>query len=216
MPTLTLAFKNNTLQVIPLRDDLLTIGREPSSDIFIDSLAVAPQHARLVRRDGQYTLQNHNDEEVFVNHQQVNEHTLQNDDLIRIGKHTLRYASVGEALAETRPATLEKPVTATATSEVASTAPPSNNTGKDGWLQVLSGSHLGKTIKLRSGMTDLGKIGITPALISLRRDGYFIANLGENDNLCVGENNIGDKTWPLNDGDLIQIDKLKLQFHLQS
>lgn len=64
-------------------------------------------------------------------------------------------------------------------------------------------------------MTDLGKAGIAPVLISLRRDGYYIANLGENDNLQVGDENIGEKTWPLMDGDLIQIGKLKLQFHLE-
>lgn len=209
MPTLTLAFKGNTLQVIPLRDGLMTIGRDPSCDIHIDSLAIAPQHARLMLRDGQCTLQGNTGEETFINHQPVTEQALQNNDMIRIGKHTLRYASAGEALHE-----VER--TSRASAESPKPAPQAAApTSREGSLQVLSGSHLGKMIKLRSGMTDLGKVGIAPVLISLRRDGYYIANLGETDNLSVGDEHIGAKTWPLKDGDLILIDKLKLQFHLE-
>jgi pSer/pThr/pTyr-binding forkhead associated (FHA) protein len=210
VPTLTLAFKGNTLQVIPLRDGLMTIGREPSCDIHIDSLAIGPQHARLLLRDGACILQSQTGEETFVNNQPVSEQPLQDNDLIRVGKHTLRYASAGEPLPES-----DNPVVASAPAPTPAVTPPTAGNSRDGWLQVLSGSHLGKTIKLRSGMTDLGKVGLAPALVSLRRDGYYIANLGEDDNLRVGSESIGEKTWPLKDGDLIQIDKLKLQFHLE-
>ena len=205
MPTLTLAFKGNMLQVIPLRDGLMTIGREPSSDIHIDSLAIAPLHARLLLRDGKCTLQNNTGEETFVNHLPVSEQVLQDNDLIRIGKHTLRYAGAGEALPEIDHSAMTS----------APVPPPATSNNSEGCLQVLSGSHIGKTIKLRTGMTDLGKLGIAPALISRRRDGYYIANLGEDDNLCVSNEHIGEKTWPLKDGVLIQINKLKLQFHLE-
>jgi pSer/pThr/pTyr-binding forkhead associated (FHA) protein len=213
VPTLTLAFKGNTLQVIPLHDGLMTIGREPSCDIHIDSLAISPQHARLLLRDGTCTLQNNTGEETFVNHLPVSEQVLQDNDLIRIGKHTLRYANDGGTLPE-----IDHSVTTSAPEPVSEPMPtpsPKASNNCEGWLQVLSGSHLGKTIKLRSGMTDLGKLGIAPALISLRHDGYYIANLGEDDNLRVGDENIGEKTWPLKDGDLIQINKLKLQFLLE-
>lgn len=210
MPTLTLAFKGNTLQVIPLHDGLMSIGREPSCDIHIDSLAVSPQHARVLLRDGTCTLQSHTGEETFVNNQPVSEHTLQDGDLIRVGKHTLRYTGTGEPLPK-----INNTVIANAPEPEPVPAPAAASHKHDGWLQVLSGTNLGKTIKLRSGMTDLGKVGLPPALVSLRRDGYYIANLGEDDNLRVGNESIGEKTWPLKDGDLIQIDKLKLQFHLE-
>lgn len=201
------------LQVIPLHDGLMTIGREPSCDIFIDSLAVGPQHARLLLRDGKCTLQNNSGEETFVNQEPINEYILQDNDLIRVGKHTLRYTSAGEALPEINHSAVNDTPETVAAPTPASATP--NRKNSDGCLQVLSGSELGKTIKLRSGMTDLGKAGIAPALVSLRRDGYYIANLGESDNLHVGDTNIGEKTWPLKDGDLIQIDKIKLQFHLE-
>lgn len=100
MPTLTLAFKGNTLHVFPLHDGLMTIGREPSSDIHIDSLAVSPQHARILLQGGKCVLQNNTGEETFVNHQAVDEQALQDNDLIQIGKHTLRYISQGEPLPE--------------------------------------------------------------------------------------------------------------------
>jgi hypothetical protein len=209
VPTLTLAFKGNTLQVIPLHDGLMTIGREPSCDIHIDSLAIAPEHARIVLDNGKCTLQSNTDEETFVNQVPVNEQILQDNDLIRIGKHTLRYAGAGEPLPE-----IDHTATAIAPEPIPAPAPTPGNNSK-GWLQVLSGSHLGKTIQLRNGMTDLGKAGIAPALISRRHDGYYIANLGDYDNIRVGDNNIGEKTWPLKDGDLLQINKLRLQFLLE-
>ena len=217
MPTLTLAFKGKTLQVIPLHDGVMTIGRDPSSDIHIDSLAVSPQHARILLSDDECTLQNNTGEETFLNHQAVTEQLLQDNDLIRIGKHTLLYTSKAEALPEMEYASaftaseFTAPIQTAAPSPKPSAAPTPNT----GLLQVLNGSELGKTIKLRTGMTDLGKAGIAPVLISLRRDGYYIANLGESDNLCIGDDNIGEKTWPLKDSDLIQIDKLKLQFYLE-
>lgn len=209
MPTLTLAFKGNMLNVIPLHDGLMTIGREPSCDIHIDSLAIAPLHARLLLRDGKCSLQSSTGEETFVNHLPVSEQVLQNNDLIRIGKHTLLYASASEPLPE-----INQPVTAS-TPEPAPASTPATSNNREGCLQVLSGSHLGKMIKLRSGMTDLGKLGIARALVSLRHDGYYIADLGEDNNLQVSGENIGEKAWPLKDGDLIQINKLKLQFHLE-
>jgi hypothetical protein len=211
VPTLTLAFKGSTLQVIPLHDGLMTIGREPSCDIHIDSLAIAPQHARILMQNGKCTLQSNTGEETFINQQPVTEQALEDNDLIRIGKHTLRYANAGTPLHEIDHSTIAWAPEAVSES----TPPPVTGNNSDGCLQVLNGTHLGKTIKLRSGMTDLGKAGIAPALISLRRDGYYIANLGEDNNLQVGNENIGERTWPLKNGDLIQINKLKLQFHLE-
>lgn len=194
------------LHVYPLKEGLITIGREPSCDIHIDSLAIQPQHARILMRDGSCNLQDTGSDDVFVNHKLISEHVLEDNDLIRIGKHTLRY-SLDDAIAETRPAIPIDP------SPIS--GEDANKTRPRGWIQVLSGSDLGKTIQLRAGLTDLGKMDLMPALISLRREGYFISNLGENSEFSVANQEIGDNIWPLKDGDVIQSGKLQLQFYLQ-
>ena len=217
LPTLTLAFKGQTLQVFPLQDGLLNIGREPSCDIHIDSLAVEPQHARIVIRDQLCTLTQTNTENpTFVNHKPIEEHVLEHNDVIRIGKHTLKYRD--ETLKtplEEEPAIFTTPTpTPEAIEQVSEEIkmPPTN----DGWLQVMSGRNLGKIFKLKSGLTDLGKLGMSPVLISLRENGYFISNLADDDPLRVADKDIGEKSHPLNDGDVIKIGKLTLQFHLHA
>lgn len=221
MPTLTLAFKNKILQVFPLEDGLVNIGREPSCDIHIDSLAIEPQHARIVVRDKLCTIsQGNSDNPTFVNHKPIDEYVLQDNDIIRIGKHTLRYrdedlqAPLDNEQTEfttTPPQTVEQPIAAS----VKKTPKPTNPITA-GWLQVMSGKNLGKTFKLQSGLTDLGTLGMAPALIALRQGGYFISNLTQDNELRVADQSIGDKSHPLHDGDVIKIGRLTLQFHLHA
>jgi len=220
LPSLTLAFKDKILQVFSLQNGLLSIGREPSCDIHIDSLAVEPQHARVVTRDNLCTIsQCNSDTPTFVNHKPIDEYVLAHNDIIRIGKHTLRYLDGVQASSDHKDPvepimpdvktgkhfpypvdeTKEKPATMIA-----------------GWLQVMSGKNLGRTFKLHSGLTDLGSLGMSPVLIALRHGGYFISNLTEDNSLSVADQEVGEKSHPLHDGDLIKIGKLTLQFHLHA
>jgi len=209
LATLTLAFKGKTLQVFPLLDGLVTIGRDDGCDIQIDSLAIEPQHARLVARNNIFTLtQGKHNNTIYLNHKSIGEQVLKHNDILRIGKHSLIFREDSVDTSNTEQ--IDSAVTMNPPSEAAELA---NNTG---WLQVMNGRMLGKTFKLRSGLTDLGKLGMLPALIALRRSGYFISNLADADTLSVADHNIGNGSHPLQDGDLIKLGKLTLQFHLHS
>lgn len=220
MATLTLAFKGKTLQVYPLQDGVLTIGRDPGCDIHIDSLAVEPQHARLMIQGDKFILtQTKHSNATHLNHKPIEEAHLENNDIIRIGKHVLMF-NLDETLVEkSKPASnIAKPTYSQQSSTVTSISKEHIDTDplNHGWLQVMNGKMLGKTFKLRSGLTDLGKLGMLPALIALRSSGYFISNLADSDTLSVANQTIGDKSHPLHDGDLIKLGKVTLQFHLQA
>ncbi len=220
MATLTLAFKGKTLHVYPLTDGPLTIGRDAGCDIQIDSLAVEPQHARLMIQDNIATLtQCKHDNITYLNHKPVEEQVLEDNDMIRVGKHVLLYHD-DDALVEKDDVNLD-----VIAQPVVQATPPVNHIAKqqpklskatNGWLQVMNGKMLGKTFKLRSGLTDLGKLGMLPALIALRSGGYFISNLADDDSLSVADKNIGDTSYPLHDGDVIKLGKITLQFHIQA
>jgi len=195
----------------------MSIGREPSCDIHIDSLAVEPLHARIVNRDNTSTItQSSPDNPTFVNHKPITETILEHNDIIRIGKHTLRFRD------EVLPTSIDKEQTEFTATPVESSSRPTATAieatpePSAGWLQVMSGKNLGKTFKLHSGLTDLGTLGMTPALIALRRGGYFISNLTQDNKLSVADQDIGEKSHPLQDGDLIKIGRLTLQFHLHA
>jgi len=220
LATLTLAFKGKTLHVYPLTDGPLTIGRDSGCGIQIDSLAVEPQHARLMVHGNTATLtQCKHDNVTYLNHKPVEEQVLEDNDMIRVGKHVLLYRD-DDAPVEKNDVDVDVIV-----QPAVQATPPVNHVAKqqpklsqatNGWLQVMNGKMLGKTFKLRSGLTDLGKLGMLPALIALRSGGYFISNLANDDNLSVADKNIGDTSHPLHDGDVIKLGKITLQFHIQA
>lgn len=219
MATLTLAFKGKTLHDYPLKDGLFTIGRDPGCDIQIDSLAVEPQHARLIVQDKIITLADgRHDNSTYLNHKPISEQVLKNNDVIRIGKHVLIYSD--RVMATERKSVPTSIHTSTnvqspTTINAATSEQAKSKVENSGWLQVMSGKKLGRTFKLRAGLTDLGKLGMLPALIALRSSGYFISNLADDNNLSVEDKTIGEKSHPLHDGDVIKSGKVTLQFHLQ-
>lgn len=219
MSTLTLTFKGKTLHVYPLKDGVVTIGRDAGCDIQIDSLAVEPQHARLMVDGHTCSItQNKHDNATYLNHKPIQEASLQNKDIIRIGKHVLVFhdndvlvEKNSSAVNVTSPTFHKETTTPAVKEQIKST------TSTNGWLQVMNGEKLGQTFKLRSGLTDLGKLGMLPALIALRSSGYYISSLADNDdNLFVSDQTVGSKSHPLQDGDLIKLGKVTLQFHLQA
>lgn len=209
MSKLTLAFKGKVLKVHYLQAGEIIIGSDPACDIHIDSLAIQPKHARISTARHKSTLQDLSDAEgdTFVNDKKIDgEHLLQHDDVIRVGKHTLLFT--------TDPADeLEEEYE----------QPPGNDDeykgssksgNKHAWLQILNGANVGRTINLHRNLTNLGKSGVQTAIIARRGDGYFLSHLeGERAPLVDGEN-IGDSSRKLEDGNIIQIGNVKMQFTL--
>jgi hypothetical protein len=200
---LTLLFKGNNLGTFPVKEGDLLIGRDPQCEIIIDSLAISPVHARITTVNGTSTVYDMNSKEgISVNHKRVNEQSLEFNDVITLGKHIIKYEEGDAEQPRKSPETGESPATSTP-------VPPAI-------LQILAGEKLGKIIKLRSSMTDLAKMNIKPALISRRSDGYFISALVDGQKITVGDTIINDESCKLNDGDIITIDDMKLQFYLDN
>jgi len=196
MAKLTLSFKDKKLKMFPITNAELVIGRAPESAIHIDSLSIQPQHARIFT-DGEYhcieALQS--EDPIQINHKAITEATaLQDGDHIQVGKHTLTFSS--------EPATEGVQLNHAPVKHVIS-----------GWLQIMSGSHLGRTIRLDSAMTRLGKTGRESAIISRRDDGYHIAHLEGDATPEVNGTRIGDNSHTLRDGDRVRIGQLELSFY---
>lgn len=197
MAKLTLSFRDKKLKIFPITGPELVVGRAPDCAVHIDSLAVQPQHARIYVTGDDYCIESLQTEDpVQLNHRAITAPaTLQDGDLIQVGKHTLSFsrepASEGVQLNH---APIQRPLT--------------------GWLQIMSGSHLGRTIKLDRAMTRLGKTGSESAIISRRGDGYYIAHLEGDTPPQVNDRSIGDNSSALRDGDRIRIGRLELHFYM--
>ena len=80
---------------------------------------------------------------------------------------------------------------------------------------MLSGSNLGKTVYIRKNFINLGTPGVQTAALVFRDEGYFLSHLEGNSTPTVNDEPIGNKTFPLKDGDIINIGNVKMQFSLQ-
>ena len=195
MAKLTLTFKERVLKIFPLLGENLCIGRDPQCQIHIDSLAVEPQHADLRLDAGGIHLTPRPEAVVQVNGTAIEAaHTLAEGDRIQIGKHLLTYSSEG--------------------STEQSNVTPITRHRSTGWMQIMSGSHFGRTIRLDRALTRVGKQGGHVAMIARRDKGYYLSHLEGDTAPRVNGEDIGDSSRELHEGDRLQIGRLELQFFL--
>ncbi|HEY6211437.1 MAG TPA: FHA domain-containing protein [Vicinamibacterales bacterium] len=102
MAKIVLRFGDQVLKEYELGAHALKIGRLPDNTVVIDNPAVSSHHARIVYENGKFVLEDlKSTNGSYVNEQRVNRHTLENGDMVLIGKHKLVYdASGGEGVAE--------------------------------------------------------------------------------------------------------------------
>lgn len=82
------------LKEFPLSKERVTIGRRHSNDIVIENLAVSGEHAVVVTILHDSFLEDLDSTNgLIVNGVATKKHFLQNNDLIEIGKHSLRYVT---------------------------------------------------------------------------------------------------------------------------
>lgn len=208
MSKLTLTFKGKVLKTYQVTAGQMLIGSDPDCDIHIDSLALQGKHARITTAGHHSVLENLSTEGgTLLNEQAITTaQPLQHDDEIRVGKHSLQFTTdlpdmVDEQQSEEESA--DEPL-------------PTFQRGsqKHAWLQILNGANVGKTISLNRTLTNLGKTGVQLAVISRRGEGYYLSHLEGESPPSVDGVSIGDRSVPLQDGNIIRIGHIKMQFTL--
>lgn len=81
-----------------LSGDLVTAGREPASDLFLDDVTVSRRHAEFRRIAGGWLLADIGSlNGTYVNRHRVEEHALEPGDELQIGKYRFVYLVGGAA-----------------------------------------------------------------------------------------------------------------------
>lgn len=216
MSKLTLSFKGTVLKVFPILRGQMLIGHDPSCHLHIDSLALSPEHARIDTQDQTSILVDLGSEQgTFINQKRIDKHLLEDGDIIRVGKHTLQYifeevpdlASVDEL--HLSRSNLNQPAAVQVKEK------PASQAYKNGWLQILNGQNLGRTLSLNRSMTNLGKPGVATAVITRRDGAYFLSHLEGKRPPSVNDEPIGNRSYKLDDGNTIQIGNIKMQFYME-
>jgi pSer/pThr/pTyr-binding forkhead associated (FHA) protein len=90
MIKLVLKLGTKEIKTIESDKDELAIGRNPGNDVQIDNLAVSDKHARIIRGQDGFVLQDLDSTNgTFVNEKKVTQVILKEKDAVNIGKHTL-------------------------------------------------------------------------------------------------------------------------------
>jgi pSer/pThr/pTyr-binding forkhead associated (FHA) protein len=215
---LTLSFRGKVLKIFPVTQGTLTVGSDPSCFIHIDSLAVSPTHAKIATHGDESIITTvDTDEGVYLYQDKITEHKLKDGDILRVGKHNLSfsYEEVNSLSADDSATSIDISGANDQMQEAGSHTAATTAQHKLGWLQILNGQNLGKTLSLNRSMTNLGKPGMATAVITRRNDGYFISHLEGKVLPVVGNEAIGARSVKLKEGDVIQIGPIKMQFYLE-
>jgi hypothetical protein len=77
-----------------LDHDRMTIGRRPDSDVFLDDVTVSRDHTLLVKRGGDYYLDDLGSlNGTYVNRHRIESHRLEDGDELQVGKFKLTFLS---------------------------------------------------------------------------------------------------------------------------
>ncbi len=75
-----------------LEGDVVTIGRNPDSDLFLDDITVSRHHSRVVRDASGFAIEDLNSlNGTYVNRRRVERRHLRNGDEVQIGKFKLGF-----------------------------------------------------------------------------------------------------------------------------
>ena len=94
MLKILLKLKNTELKTLETDKAMITIGRNKNSDIYINNLGVSKKHARIVRRNGVYIIEDLNSTNgTLLNNERIAKAKLTGNDVVTLGKHTLLISS---------------------------------------------------------------------------------------------------------------------------
>jgi pSer/pThr/pTyr-binding forkhead associated (FHA) protein len=98
MPKLSLMFDNKIVKEVPMGSRPVTIGRAPDNDLPVDNLAVSNYHAKVYYEAGRMVIEDLNSlNGTFVNDLRIERATLHDGDNIHIGKHKIKVDTSGDA-----------------------------------------------------------------------------------------------------------------------
>ncbi|MBF0520871.1 MAG: FHA domain-containing protein [Nitrospirae bacterium] len=242
MAKILLKFKEAAIKEVAIDKDVITVGRKPTNDIHVDNLAVSGVHAKVIKKDDQYYIEDLNSlNGTFVNGRKISVHALHDADVIIIGKHTLNFISDKQEDAKTPSPSKDRDmldetilIDAKVKDQILSKGTPKSSEQapaaviKDviGGFLVIEGSTDKTEYDLVDRITTIGKdpgAGIKlkglfapkiAALVNRRKDGYTVSSSTGGKGIKVNGKDI-EGQHKLQEGDIVEVSSLKLQFFLK-
>jgi pSer/pThr/pTyr-binding forkhead associated (FHA) protein len=233
MTTIQLSFNGRIIESYSLTKETTTIGRKSDNDIQLDNLAVSGHHAKILTLLNDAFVEDVGSTNgTYVNATLIKKQALKHGDVIKIGKHELKYisetASGEDDFEKTmiiNPAAAGMPENegnqridrsvGKLAREIASADSGNKAAIGRAKIRLISGANSGKELPLTKILTTLGKPGVQVAAITRRPSGYFLIHVdggAEAGRPKVNDTEIGSKAHPLKDNDVIEVAAVKMTF----
>lgn len=237
MPKLSLMFDNKLVKEVPVGSRPVTIGRAPDNDLSVDNLAVSNYHAKVYFEAGRMVIEDLNSlNGTFVNDLRIERATLHDGDRVHIGKHVIKVDTSGDAPVPWQTArksaaprinetmvldTKERRQMLQQAAAMGESMQFASARVKVPTLVVLGGKSDQKEYVLTNKLTVIGKSAMATvrlkgwfkpqmaAQINQRDDGFY---LGPGDKVPSVNGTPIPGPVRLNDGDVIEVSGLKLNF----
>lgn len=231
MAKLILKYEDRALQEFAIGAEEVQIGRLPDNTVVIDNPAVSSRHALVMRVGESYVVKDlASTNGTFVNDERITERFLHDGDVVQVGKHTILFMNQPETPkplpdlggtvfldTEAQRGLLAK----SPPQPGAAGRPPGPARPEPGVLTVLAGTTDRSHYVLKGQMSVIGKSDA--ALVRLRgwfkpRIAVMIARKGADYVVSpvAGKPQVNDRRMAdrqkLQDGDIIQVSGLTLQF----
>jgi hypothetical protein len=211
MAKIILTVDGTTLKEVPLTKERSTIGRRSNNDLVIDHVAISGEHAVIVAMNNDFFLEDLNSTNgTQVNGQPVKKHFLQENDVINLAPYKIRFVTDEGAGNRVH----DQGVPKKAGQPVADVRNPDSNVASQqiANIRVLSGPSSGKEIALGKPLTTIGRPGVQVAVITHRKQGYFITHVEGASFPLVNGTSIGANTRQLKFDDVIDLSGTRMVF----
>jgi len=214
MAKIILTVDGSILKELPLTKERCTIGRRPTNDLVVDHVAISGEHAVIVTDDVEFVLEDLNSTNgTQVNGQPVKKHFLQDNDVINLAPYKIRFVAgggVGSAMGDgsSTDAFARPDEVAVGSLDLADDIAPQQIAN----IRVLTGPSAGKEIVLAKPLTTIGRPGVQVAVISHRKQGYFITHVEGASSPLVNGIAIESNTRLLKFDDVIDLSGTRMVF----
>jgi hypothetical protein len=167
------------LKEMPLTKERCVIGRRPTNDLVIDHVAISGEHAAIVAQEHDFLLEDLNSTNgTQVNGQPIKKHLLQDCDVIILAPYRIQFF-VERASDSAAPIGGSAKGVERQDEPMAGLRNPGRDTASQqiSHIRVMTGQSEGKEIPLTKPLTTIGRPGVQVAVISRRKQGYFITHV---------------------------------------
>lgn len=220
MAKIIVSLDDNTIKIVPLNKDRMTLGRRPYNDIVVDNLAVSGEHAALQVIGLDYFIEDLNSTNgTFINAQKIKRQILKSGDLIEIGKYSIKYVQEGTDSNTTEKSDANLSGVA-ANDESESEAESEkrqlfeNTKFAEEYvaIKIVSGASTGKELPLVKVVTTIGKPGEAVIAITKRPKSFMVVHVEGAMRPTLNGVTFGIEAVPLKNGDLLELAGTAMQF----